>query len=312
MAARSRRAVLEERQAYAFIGPVLVAIGLTSLLPTVYSLYISLTNFSLAHFMDYEFVGLANYARILTGANRAEFFRVLFWTVEFATISLVCPLAIGHGLALLLNNRHLRGRNVYRTILILPWTLPVVLTCLVWQVILNTKFGVLNAALIDLLGIAPVPWLTEPTWAKASLVLVFTWLAYPFMMTINLGALQSIPPEVHEAAAIDGAGALQRWWYITLPSLRATLAPLMVTSFAYHFNVFNVIYLITEGRPAVDPTQLAGATDNLMTFTYKQMYGQHAFGLTAAYGVIIFLLIGPVTALGFRLSGAFRAVEGHR
>lgn len=304
----SKLAAAESRTAYRFIVPVLLAMTVTSVVPIVYSVYIAFTNFSASHYLAFDWVGFANFGRIVAGTDRSEFLRVLIWTVVFAALSVGISLLIGHLLALLLNNPRLSGSRVYRTVLILPWALPVTLTALCWSVILNSQFGPLNGVLLRL-GFEAIPWLSEPLWARLAVVYVNVWLTYPFMLTVNLGALQGISQEMYEVAEIDGAGATAKWRFVTLPALVATLTPLLVAAFAAHFNAFNVIYLITGGGPALPGGQDAGATDNLLTFTYKTMYYGKNYGRTAAYGILIFLIVGPLTFLNFRLSGALRMQE---
>ncbi|MDI7276757.1 MAG: sugar ABC transporter permease, partial [Anaerolineae bacterium] len=289
-----------------------VAMAVLTLVPIAYSVYIAFTNYSTRHLLDYRWIGLRNFQRILVGVERANFISVLTWTLEWALVTTVGSYCVGLFLALLLNNPRIHERNVYRTILIYPWTLPATLTVMVWAGLLNTSFGPVNQ-MLQALHLRPVPWLTDPTWARVACVLVQLWLAYPFVMSVFLGALQSIDPALYEAAAIDGASDRAAFRHITLPLLRRATLPLVIASFAMNLNGFGVIYLLTGGGPitSVDPTA-PGATDLLGTYMYKLAFGAgvtKSYGQAAATGIIIFFFVGGLTLLNSLLTGAFAEVE---
>ena len=297
---------------YLYLAPGLVAMAVLTLGPIGYSVYIAFTNFSTRHLLDYRWIGLANFQRILVGVDRANFVSVLGWTLEWSVVTTLGSYLVGLALALLLNNPHIRERNVYRTILIYPWTLPATLTVMVWGGLLNTSFGPVNQ-MLQALGLPAVPWLTDPTWARIACILVQLWLGYPFVMSVFLGALQSIDPALYEAAAIDGASDRAAFRHITLPLLHQATLPLLIASFAMNFNGFGVIYLLTGGGPitSIDPSA-PGATDLLGTYMYKLAFGYGVtkhYGQAAATGIIIFLFVGGLTLLNSLLTGAFREVE---
>jgi ABC-type sugar transport system permease subunit len=210
---------------------------------------------------------------------------------------------IGLGLALLLNDTRIRERSLYRTLLIVPWALPGTISILAWTGIFNDDFGYLNEVLGHL-GLGSVPWFGSPWWAKVAVLVVNTWLAYPFMMAACLGALQSVPFELDEAATVDGAGPVSRFRFVTLPFLRPVITPLLIGVFAYQFNNFNVIYLLTSGNPAVQNSD-AGGTDILISYTYKLVLTQQRFAVAAAYTVVMFLIIAIIGAIQARASGAW-------
>jgi arabinogalactan oligomer/maltooligosaccharide transport system permease protein len=294
-----------------FLIPGLAAVIAVTLLPVLYSIYIAFTNYSTKHLFDYKFVGLENFKRILLGIDQQNFLAVLGWTLAWTVITTVLDFAVGLGLALLLNNPRLKERNLYRTILIYPWALPATLTIMVWAGLLNSSFGPVNQ-LLHTFKIAAIPWLTDPTWARVSCILVNLWLAYPFQMSVCLGALQSIDPTLNEAAAIDGATGSQIFRYITLPLLSMATLPLLVISFAANFSGFGVIYLLTGGGPisSIDPRS-PGATDLLSTWMYKLVMGDVSklYGVASAVGIIIFLFVGGLTLINSSMTGAFRKVE---
>lgn len=296
---------------YLLMAPGLLAMLAVTFIPVVYSVYIAFTNYSTRYLTNYRFVGLENFRRILSGVDRGNFMSVLSWTMIWALSTTVLNLAAGLILALLLNNPRLRERNLYRTILIYPWALPATLTVTMWGGLLNTSFGPVNQ-LLQTIGLPAIPWLTHPTWARVACIMVNLWLAYPFTMSVFLGALQSIDVELYEAAALDGASGGQSFRYITLPLLREATLPLLIASFAGNFAGFGVIYLLTGGGPitAVDP-RAPGATDLLGTYMYKLAFGDVSknYGLAAATGIIIFIFVAGLTLLNSRLTGVFAEVE---
>ncbi|MCE7871052.1 ABC transporter permease subunit [bacterium CPR1] len=273
--------------------------SLLSLLPNLYSVYLAFTNFSLYHYSDFRFVGLRNFVTILTGDEIREFARVLSWTLVWAGGSVILSLGLGLFLAMGLNMPEIRFRNLYRTLFIVPWAIPAFISVLMWQGLLNSNEGAINV----LLGLH-IRWLDDPFWARISVLVVNVWLGFPFMMTVCLGALQSIPRELYESASVDGAPAPRQFFQITLPMLRSALLPVLISSFAFNFNQFTAIYLLTNGGPAVSGST-AGATDILITYSYKLAFGLFQYGMACAYAIIIFLIVAGLSAVNFRLTGAF-------
>ena len=301
--------------AYAYISPAIAAMVVASFIPIVFTVYVSLTSWDLYHpalVEGFHFIGLANYNEIIHSLQ-GEFLGVMIWTLVFASVTTALNFIVGLILAFLLNNPHMPERNLYRTILILPWALPATIMILAWTGLLNQDFGPVNI-LLDSIRLGPlhpgrVPWLTDPNWAKVAVLLVNLWLGYPFMMTACLGALQSIPGEVLEAAQVDGAGILTRFWKIILPLLRSATLPLVLSTFAYNLNNFGIVFLLTRGGP---PTSLGGtaqATDILPTYTYKLAADFQRYGLAAAYGVLTFFIVGGLSLINFKYSRAFEEVE---
>ncbi|MEW6047639.1 MAG: sugar ABC transporter permease [Bacillota bacterium] len=292
-------------QAAAYLTPLLVGTVIFVVLPAAYNIYISFTNFGLFHFQKFEWVGLRNYLEIF--AESPAFVPVLGWTVTWTVLTSFLNIAGGLLLALLLNHPGLRERNLYRTLLIVPWALPGIISIQMWAALLGGN-GPVNLAL-GALGMTPVRWLGDPFWAKVSLLAVNLWLSYPFFMVVFLAALQSIPRELYEAATMDGATGWASFRYITLPLLGIATVPLVVTQIAFQFNNFNVIYLLTGGNPLAFPGADYGATDTLVTYGYKLITSVQRYGLAAAYGVVIFLIIGPITYINSRLTRAFEEVR---
>lgn len=258
-------------------------------------------------------VGWSNFSKLVRSPQvSGPFVRVFVWTFEWAFLSVLTTFVLGLLLAVLLNDEKLRFKGLYRVLLIVPYAVPAVISALVWRGLLNTEVGLINNVIEAIIGVR-VPWLQEPFWAKTALVLVNLWLGFPYMMLINLGSLQSIPSELYEAARVDGATGWQQFGHITLPLLLVSVAPLLVSSFAFNFNNFSVVYLVTKGRPAIAGAQTpAGATDILISYTYRLAFesaGGTDYGLASAVTILIFLIIATLSWANFRFTGALEEVR---
>ena len=248
-------------------------------------------------------VGADNYTRLFTDANtRDSFVRVFVWTIVFSLMSVLLSFGLGLMLALVFNDARMRGRRWYRSLIIIPYAIPSFMTALVWRGMLNQQFGVINRWLGTNL-----PWLDGDWLPYFSILLVNTWLGYPYMFLVCSGALQSIPEDLTEAASVDGASGIKRFRLITLPLLLVAVAPLLVASFAFNFNNFNLIYLLTEGRPPILGST-AGRTDILISYVYKLAFAGGRgvdYGFAAALSVVIFMIVAAISAFSFRFTKSF-------
>jgi arabinogalactan oligomer / maltooligosaccharide transport system permease protein len=260
-----------------------------------------------------EFIGFDNYRRVLTSpAIRGPFLRVFVWTFVFATLSVLTTFVLGLALALALNDPRMKLRRSTRSLLIVPYALPSFMTALIWQGLLNTTFGPINR----ILGVE-IPWLTSQAFAgalpKFSVILVNLWLGFGYMFLITTGALQAMPEEVKEAARVDGASGWQILRQITLPLLLVAVGPLLIASFAFNFNNFNTVFLLTGGGPPIQGTLTpAGHTDILISFSYRLAFaggrGQD-FGLAAAISTIIFFLVAIFSYIGFKRTAVLEEIN---
>lgn len=308
MIQKRRKPILNLLLPYAYLSPTLISLSVLSFLPILYTIYIAFTNFSLNHFQSYDFVGLANFREILAGDFKSIFLPVFGWTFVFALLSTLLTYFLGLFLAILLNNSSMRESNLYRAILIIPWGLPGAIAVLAWSGLLNESFGAINIILAEL-GMAPVPWSTDPFWAKISLVLVNLWLGYPYMMNVCLGGLQAIPNELYEAADIDGASWWKKLRLITIPLLSKSSLPLLISSFAFNFNNFGTAYLVTGGGPPRADTAFAGYTDILVTSAYKMTLTFYRYDMASALSLIIFIIIGTISLINMRVTRAFEEAD---
>jgi arabinogalactan oligomer / maltooligosaccharide transport system permease protein len=244
------------------------------------------------------YVGLRNFSRIIhSSLIRDPFLKVFIWTIVFATFVVFLSFALGLLLAMTLNKPGLPLQRTYRSLLIIPFAVPAFLSLLVWQGLLNDDFGVVNRALH-----ISIPWLFDPTWARVSVILVSVWLGVPYFFLVCLGALQSIPAELVEAATVDGAGPWQVFRKVRLPLLLVAVAPLLIASFAFNFNNFGNVYLLTGGGPAMGDSPIAGATDILISYTYKIAFASgkgQDYGLACAIAILIFIIVATISAVSF-------------
>ncbi|WP_238015746.1 ABC transporter permease subunit [Dactylosporangium sp. AC04546] len=245
-------------------------------------------------------VGLTNFTRVLTDSRiSGPFLKTLAWNLGFAVASVLATFALGLACALALHADRLRGRTLYRVLLVLPYAMPSFAMLLVWRDLFNQEFGLINR----FFGMH-VDWFGSPWTARAAVILVQLWMGYPYMFLVATGALQAIPKEMGEAASVDGATPAQRFRRITLPLLLVALSPLLISSFAFNFNNFNAIYLTTEGAPFPADNSSVGATDLLITYTYRLAFGGSGaqFGFAAAISCYIFAIVAVISMIGFRRS----------
>jgi maltose/maltodextrin transport system permease protein len=248
-------------------------------------------------------VGLRHYVRIFTDERfRAPFFGVFVWTVLFSGLTVILTTALGLFLAVLLNWESLEWRPVYRLVLFLPYAVPGFISILVFKGLFNQNLGEINLILHGLFGIRPA-WFSDPFLAKSMLLIVNLWLGFPYMMVLCSGLIKAIPADLYEASAVAGAGPLQNFTRITMPLILKPLTPLLISAFAFNFNNFVLISLLTGGRPdQLDTSLPAGTTDILVSYTWRiafQDSGQQ-FGLASAISTIIFLIVAAITLVQMR------------
>ncbi|MFB9237247.1 ABC transporter permease subunit [Plantactinospora siamensis] len=243
-------------------------------------------------------VGLSNFTRVVTDREvSGPFLSALVWNLIFALGSTGGTFVLGMICALALNSPRIRGRNLYRVLLILPYAMPSFAMLLVWRDMFNRDFGLIN----NMFGI-DVDWFGGNLTARIAVILVQLWLGYPYMFLVATGALQAIPRELTEASSVDGATPWQSFKRVTLPLLLVALSPLLISSFAFNFNNFNAIYLTSEGGPFPPDNPTVGATDLLITYTYRLAFGAQGaqYGYAAAVSIFIFALVAVISAVSFR------------
>jgi multiple sugar transport system permease protein len=271
---------------YVLLAPAVIVVAFVIGYPVVDAIRLSFYHNELIE-PGQQFIGLGNY-RIL-------FHDPIFWqtvrnTLVWTSVNLVLQMTIGTALALLVNEK-LRARGLYRSILLIPWIVPSVVAALIWRYMYDVNSGVINA-ILQKLGIIHGyhDWLGQPSTAMWSVIVESVWKGTPFVMLLMLAALQSMPTELYDAAAVDGATSWQRFRYVVLPHLRPTIALASALTIVYTVNNFNAIWLMTQGGPLHD-------TDILFTYAYKIAFTDFNFGLAAAASVLIFGVIAVFAGL---------------
>ena len=277
----ARRGRTKSRLAHLYVAPAVIALSALTFYPILYGFWLSFTNADQSHLGDSNWVGLANFWTVLTTPGML---RVTTFTFIWAFSNVICHVLLGLILALALNRPGLRGKNIYRTILLLPWAIPGYISVLAWNGMLQAD-GLVNGLLgthVDFLGGAAS--------ARVLVIMVNIWLGVPFMMASFSGALQALSKDMFEAAEVDGVSKWNQLVYLTLPSLKSTMVPVSLLGFIWSFNSFNTIYLLTRGLPYVGFGE-PGATDILITYVFNVAFKYGYYGVAAAWSVIIFLML---------------------
>lgn len=284
------------RLAYMYAFPALVAMGVLTFVPFVVGLGMGFYRHT---YGTWDFVGLGNYRDLLSGTD-GRFFYTLGVTLVWTAVNVTLHVSVGLALALLLNRPTLKGRAVYRVLLIVPWAVPSYITALIWKGMFHPDMGAVNQVLAKLgFNTLGMSWMADVAHAFAANLTTNVWLGFPFMMVVCLGALQSIPTDLYEAARLDGATGWQQFSRITLPLLQPALVPAVLLGSVWTFNQFNVVYLVSGGNPD-------GRTDLLVTEAFRWAFERGpggAFGLSAAYSTLIFLILLAYTLLVNRVTG---------
>jgi arabinogalactan oligomer / maltooligosaccharide transport system permease protein len=248
---------------------------------------------------------------IISPALRGPMVQLITWNFAFAFFSLLLNFSLGLAIAIMFNDPDFPLKKLIRSLLLIPYTVPALITILIWRGMLNTEIGVISRTLQGLFGWSPA-WFTDPWWAKIAILLVNLWLSYPYFMLICSGALQSIPQDIYEAALVDGASPWQKFRKITLPLLLVAVGPLLIASFTFNFNNFNLIFLFNAGGPPIAGTPTpAGHTDILISYVYNLAFSGARgvnYGFAAAITIIIFLIVGTITLFQFRYTRMWEEV----
>lgn len=314
-AGRTVKALREHADAYAYIAPAMIGMLVLVFFPFLYGIGLAFTDTTLfnesAPFRE-RWIGLDNFVQILgdfnivtqgaegTTVNYQNFYWTLMMTVIWTVTNVTVGVSFGFVLALALNTDGLKGKWLYRILLILPWAIPNYITALVWRGMFHPQFGVINQAL-QMFGMAPVAWFDSVVSAFVTGLVTNGWLSFPFMMVVILGALQSIPKDMYEAAEVEGATRWQQLRGITLPLLRPTLVPAVILSVVWTFNMFNIIFLVSGGEPG-------GANEILITKAYKIAFEQYQYAYAAAYSTVIFVIL---LVYGYFQTRMTRATESY-
>lgn len=322
--------------AYLFVLPSVVCIFAVIVFPFFYNIVLSLSNMSLANFRDWRVVGLQNYIEVFSDAKIwAVFFKTIVWTV----VNVAFHVGLGVLLAVALNGP-VRGKALYRILLIIPWAVPAYITALSWRGMFDYEYGAVNLILTQLAQFAPLRWLlsllhlfpatdaplaqfTPLRWLLSCLglsppvnwlgdvghafqacIVANVWLGFPFMMVIALGGMQGIPHELYEAARIDRASRWQQFWHVTMPLLKPVLLPAVTLGTIWTFNNLNVIWLVSNGGEPQDATHI------LVSYVYKAVFNLYRYGYGAALSMLIFFVLLAFSLVFLRRTRATESVYG--
>ena len=267
-----------------FVAPAFIVLAGVVFYPFIYNVVISFSNMNLRHIVDWHLIGPQQYVKVFTEPTEPSFYGVFVKTIIWTVVNIVFHVGIGVFLAILLN-QHIRGKSVYRTLLILPWAIPQYIVALTWRGMFNYEYGSINLVITKYLHLAPVEWLKNPTEAFLACILTNVWLGFPFMMVVALGALQSIPHELYEAADIDGASWFRKLTNITLPLIRPVMIPAITLGVVWTFNNLNIVWLVTNAGEPSDKTHI------LVSFVYKAAFNLYRYGYAAALSLVIFFIL---------------------
>ncbi|MNO30270.1 Maltose transport system permease protein MalF [compost metagenome] len=295
--------------AYLVLAIPFVAVVFLTILPLVFSVLLAFTNYAdpilpPANLVDW--VGFGNFKKMLSlDVWSSTFSGVLIWTLIWAVIATVTTYIGGVLIAVLIHQPRVRWKKLWRTLLIVPFAIPNMISLLVMRNMFNNQFGPINSYL-RAMGLEGVAWLTNPFWAKVTVILANMWIGIPVTMILAFGVLTTIPKDMYEAAEVDGAGAFYKFRMVTLPMVLFATAPILIMQFAGNINSFNVIYLMTNGEPVNPNYQYAGHTDLLVTWLYKLALNQSQYSFASVIGIVIFLLVATFSIWSYRRTRSYK------
>ncbi|MCY8927965.1 maltodextrin ABC transporter permease MdxF [Bacillus subtilis] len=300
---------------YLFTLPAYIMMVFVIIFPVLVTLFVACTNYDFYHIPPnrlIDWVGFKNFLNIFfLGSYRETFVNVLGWTVIWTICATTLQIILGIVTALFVNQDFIKGKRIFRMIFLFPWAVPAFITIMSFSNMFNDSIGAVNAQVIPLFNHLPfvelpaIAWKTDPFWTKTALIMIQTWLGFPYIYVMVTGVLQAIPGELYEAAKIDGATFIQRFRHITFPMILFATAPVMITQYTFNFNNFSIIYLFNEGGPGSAGAG-AGSTDILISWIYKLTTGTSPqYSVAAAVTLLISFIVIGISLIAFKKSNAF-------
>jgi arabinogalactan oligomer/maltooligosaccharide transport system permease protein len=295
------------------LAPIFILVVFIVIMPIIFSILTAFTNYNNKHMPPgnlVDWVGFDNFIKLFKIRIWSNtFFSILIWTIIWAVSATFLNYFLGMIQAVLLNSKYTKCKSLYRSIMILPWAFPQMISLLVFKNVFNGQFGPINQWLLHM-GLINnrIQFFTNPLLAKIMIILINLWLGFPMFMVMIQGILSGIDKEIYEAAEIDGAGSYQSFRQITMPLLWKATAPLLIMNFAYNFNSFGAIYFLTEGGPADAKYQLAGDTDILLSWIYKLTLNNQMYDMAAVMCIFLFLAIAAFSVWNFRRTKTFNEI----
>lgn len=305
---------------YILIIPAYIFMAFAIVFPVLVTIFTAFINYDFKHIPPaklLDWVGLQNFLNIFSLSTfRDAFMAVFSWTIIWTICATTLQIVLGVFTAIVAHQPFIKGKRIFGVIFLLPWAVPAFITIMTFSNMFNDSIGAINTQVIPFLNmlipfvdIPAIAWKTDPTWTKVAIILIQGWLGFPYIYVMTTSILQSIPETLYEAAKIDGANAVQRFWAITLPSILSVAAPIFMTQYTGNFNNFSMIYLFNNGGPG-SVGGGAGATDILISWIYKITTGQSPqFSIAAALTLIISFIIITVSLFVFKKTNAFNIEE---
>ncbi|MFB1049812.1 ABC transporter permease subunit [Paraliobacillus sp. JSM ZJ581] len=293
---------------YFMILPGLAMLLFIVVLPLLFMVALAFTNYNQYNAPPrklLDWVGFDNFINLINiDIWQDTFLNVFTWTIVWTVVATTLQIVLGLFLALLVNDKRIKFKRTIRTVLILPWAVPAFVSILIFSALFNPTFGAINRDILSQFNLM-IPWLSDPFWAKIALIMIQTWLGFPFVFALFTGVLQSVPSDMYEAADVDGGTRMQKFRFITLPHILFATAPLLIMQYAQNFNNFNIIYLFNEGLPAVRG-QNAGGTDILISWVYKLTFETNNYNMAAAITIIMGVIVMGFAFFQFRKTASFK------
>jgi len=301
--------------AYLYILPAFAVMAFITFYPLIYQMWMALTDFQLKHLrlLNPSYVGFDNFINVIVKGlpvTNYNFGRIFVFNLFWTFVNVALHVFIGIAVALIINQEKMPGKRFYRSLFVIPWALPSLVSGMLWANMWHEKYGAVNLLLQQWGSSANIRWLVEPSpivnlpqiglvlpLAFIAALVANVWLGWPFMMVIATGALQSVPKEVYEAAEMDGVTGWGKIWNITLPLIRPAMVPAAMIGIMMTFNQFNVIYFVTGGGPV-------GLTEILVTQGFKLVNPQGWYGVASAFNIIVFIILGIITLITNRVTRA--------
>lgn len=305
-----------KRMYHVFLAFPFAGILLFTIMPLIFMILMAFTNYDRDHLPPgnlFDWVGLENFRRVLNAESNLgyTFWHVLGWTLVWAFFATFLNYILGIILALIINREGTKLKGFWRFIFVLTIAVPQFVSLLVVNTMLQ-EHGVFNLLVKELFGAGPLPFLTNATWARVTVIIVNLWVGIPYTLLSVTGILKNIPAELYEAAKVDGANAFVTFFKITMPYMMFVMTPQLIVTFTQNINNFTVIFLLTNGAPATDTYYrgTAGKTDLLVTWLYKLTIDNKDYNLGAVIGILTFILMATLSLLTYRNTGSYKNEEG--
>lgn len=314
---KALRSLLDENFHITLLSLPVLGIFLFTVLPIIFMICVAFTNYDKEHQSPtnlFTWVGLENFRSLFSFGSAGfgqTFLTVLAWTLVWAFFATFIDYFLGLAVAMLINKKGIRFKKLWRTILVMTIAVPQFVSLLYITKMFATD-GIVNGFLISHGWAAkPIPFWTDPTLAKIMIIVINIWIGIPYLMLISTGLLMNIPEDLYESAKIDGANPVQMFFNITLPYMLFVTGPFLLTQFTGNLNNFNVIYLLTQGKPlSTGLTGNAGSTDLLVTWLYKMTVTDTNYKMAAVIGIMVFVVTAVVSLAVYNMLPSVKDEEG--